>query len=165
MVSKILFLIMILSFTSCDSTNLVYQAEGTFINSNNLKIGSVEVVEQGKGSNFRIHLETLKPGFYAMHIHQVGKCNPPEFTSSSGHHGMKAGGTFYGDFKPIYVKNEVSKYTGKLKKFGQIIFLKDIYLNPSSELTILDSNGSSIIIHESSEGGRRIACAEINRKL
>ena len=68
-------------------------------------------------------------------------------------------------FKPIHVKNEVSKYTGELKKFGEIIFLKDIYLNPSSELTILDSNGSSIIIHESSEGGRRIACAEINRKL
>ena len=40
----ILFLIMILSFASCDSTNLVYQAEGTFINSDNLKIGTVEVV-------------------------------------------------------------------------------------------------------------------------
>ena len=67
-------------------------------------------------------------------------------------------------YNPINVKNEVSKYTGKLKKFSQIIFLKDIHLNPDSKFTIMDNDRSSIIIHESAQGGKRIACADLYKK-
>ena len=96
--------------------------------------------------------------------HENGKCESPEFLSAGDHHGLKPNGSFSGDFKPIHVKNEVSKYTGKLKKFSQIIFLKDIYLNPDLESTIIDKNGSAIIIHENENGGKRIACANILKK-
>lgn len=163
--SRILILFIFLIFSSCNSNDKVYQAEGEFINSENIKIGTVEIVQQGKGSNFRIHLDTLQPGFYAMHIHENGKCESPQFISSGGHHGLKSDGTFTGDFRPIHVKNEVSKYTGKLKKFSQIIFLKNIYLNPDLESSILDLNGSSIIIHENQDGGKRIACAKLSEKI
>ena len=52
----------------------------------------------------------------------------------------------------------------KLKKFNQIIFLRDIFLDPKSDSTIFDEDGSSIIIHESLDGGARIACAKIQKK-
>ena len=162
--SRILIYLISIFFFSCDSNEQVYQAQGEFINSNNIKIGTVEIVQQGSGSNFRIHLDTLLPGYYAMHIHEIGKCESPEFLSAGDHHGLKPNGSLSGDFKPIHVKNEVSKYTGKLKKFSQIIFLKDIYLNPDLESTIIDKNGSAIIIHENENGGKRIACANIVEK-
>ena len=162
--SRLLIFLISIFFFSCDSNEQVYQAQGEFINSNNIKIGTVEIVQQGSGSNFRIHLDTLLPGYYAMHIHENGKCESPEFLSAGDHHGLKPNGSFSGDFKPIHVKNEVSKYTGKLKKFSQIIFLKDIYLNPDLESTIMDKDGAAIIIHENENGGKRIACANIVKK-
>ena len=158
-------LILVLSlFMSLESNSQVYQAVGTFVNTKNIKIGKVDIMEQGDGSNFRIQLETLTPGLYAMHIHEKGLCDSPDFISAGGHHGLRADGTFSGDFKPIYVKNDVTKYTGKLKDFNQIIFLREILLNPDSDLTILDKDGSSIIIHENVDGGARIACARIESK-
>ena len=162
--NKIILIALGFLFISCEFGNEVYQATGAFINSENIKIGTVEVIEQGTGSNFRIQLETLTPGFYAMHIHEKALCNTPDFTSAGGHRGLRSDGTFSGDFRPIQVKNEVSKYTGKLKKFNQIIFLRDIFLDSKSDSTILDEDGSSIIIHESPDGGARIACAKIKKK-
>ena len=47
---------------------------------------------------------------------KMKKCESPEFLSAGDHHGLKPNGSFSGDFKPIHVKNEVSKYAGKLKK-------------------------------------------------
>ena len=160
---KFLFIILLALF-SCNSSNEVYQAEGVFVNQANVNIGTVEIVQQGDGSNFRIHIDTLKPGSYAMHIHEKGECAYPDFLTSGGDHGMKKDGDFYGDFNPIYVKNELSKYTGKLKKFSQTIFLRNIHLDPDSEFTIMDNNRSSIIIHESVQGGKRIACADLYKK-
>ena len=160
--SRIFFLIFFI--ISCNTSNEVYQAQGVFVNSDNLRIGTVDVMEQGDGSQFRIHLDTLKPGTYAMHIHEKGECKFPDFLSSGGHHGLKDDGSFYGDFNPIYVKNELSQYTGKLKKFNQTIYLEKVLLNPKSEFTILDDDGSAIIVHATPQGGKRIACAVINRK-
>ena len=159
--NKLLIMLSFLLCVSCNNSSDVFMANGIFIDSQNKQIGTVEIIEQGFGSNFRIHLESLLPGAYAMHIHEKGICDTPEFVSSGGHHGLRADGSFSGDFNPIYVKNDVSKYTGKIKKFNQIIFLEDILLNPDSELTIIDEDGSSIIIHENYNGGRRIACAKI----
>ena len=102
-------LILVLSlFMSLESNSQVYQAVGTFVNTKNIKIGKVDIMEQGDGSNFRIQLETLTPGLYAMHIHEKGLCDSQDFISAGGHHGLRADGTFSGDFKPIYVKNDVS---------------------------------------------------------
>lgn len=157
-------ILLIFLMISCNTSDEVYQAEGIFVNSDNLRIGTVDIMEQGNGSNFRIHLKTLKPGSYAMHIHEKGECKFPDFLSAGDHHGLKDDGTFYGDFAPIYVKNELSQYTGKLKKFNQTIFLDNVLLNPRSEFTILDEDGSAIIIHEGPQGGKRIACANIKRK-
>jgi Cu-Zn family superoxide dismutase len=163
-VNKIILIALVFLFISCEFRNEVYQATGVFINSKNIKIGTVEVIEQGTGSNFRVQLETLTPGFYAMHIHEKALCDTPDFTSAGGHHGPRSDETFPGDFRPIHVKNEVSRYTGKLKKFNQIIFLRGIFVDPESDSTILDKDGSSIIVHTSSDGGARIACAKIKKK-
>lgn len=158
------FILILFFIISCNTSDEVYQAEGVFINSENIRIGTVDIIEQGNGSNFRLHLDTLKPGSYAMHIHEKGSCDFPDFLSAGGHHGLKEDGSFYGDFHPIYVKNELSQYTGKLKKYNETKFLDNIHLSPDSNFTILDSDGSSIIIHESPNGGKRIACAVINKK-
>ena len=70
--SKKFLLIILLTLFSCNSSDEVYQAEGVFVNSANVKIGTVEIVQQGDGSNFRIHIDTLKPGFYSLNIHEKG---------------------------------------------------------------------------------------------
>ena len=47
---------------SCNNSADVFIANGIFIDSKNKQIGTVEIIEQGFGSNFRIHLESLLPG-------------------------------------------------------------------------------------------------------
>ena len=45
-------LILVLSlFMSLESNSQVYQAVGTFVNTKNIKIGKVDIMEQGDGSN------------------------------------------------------------------------------------------------------------------
>ncbi|MEE2975527.1 MAG: hypothetical protein VX343_03635 [Thermodesulfobacteriota bacterium] len=154
------FILTLIAFLliSYNSSSEVFQASGIFISPKNIQIGNVEMIEQGAGSNFRIHLEGLVPGSYAFYIHEKGLCDTPNFASTGNP--IRLGTK---DFVTIYVKNNVSKYTGKLKPFNQIIFLRGIYLNPNSEYTILDKNESSIVIQEKTTTGKRVACAVIKK--
>lgn len=159
--NRLIFCLFFCLTLSCDNQSEVFIADAVFVDSMNKQIGRVEIIEQGRGSNFRIELSSLNHGYYAMHIHEKGVCEPPNFTTSGNHHGLRSDGTFAGDFKPINIKKEVNKYTNKIKDFNKIIFLPDIFLNPSSESSIMDEDGSSIIVHANMHGGARIACAVI----
>jgi len=163
-VNKIVLCLFLSLILSCDNRPKVFIADAIFVDSMNKEIGKVEIIEQGRGSNFRIELDFLTFGYHAMHIHEKGICQSPNFLTSGSHHGLRSDGTFIGDFKPINIKNEVNKYTNRIKTFNKIIFLSDIFLNPNSEFTIMDEDGSSIIIHANIDGGSRIACAEIKMR-
>jgi len=48
--------------------------------------GTVMLVQVKKGVRMRVKLENLPIGQHAIHIHEVGKCDAPDFKTAGGHY-------------------------------------------------------------------------------
>lgn len=145
----------------------VAAAESTdadFINNAGEKIGKATIAEMAGGTVITLDLK-LPEGTHAMHLHENGKCDAPDFKSAGGHynpaqhkHGIASNHKFHaGDLPNLYVEP-----TGHIKIE---IFSPSIQLSGKNAL----SHGA-IIIHENADdyssapsgnAGGRIACAVI----
>ena len=135
-----------------------------FIDNDGEVIGVAVLSQMEKGVLLDINI-VLPSGVSAMHIHEKGNCDKPDFKTAGGHfnpHGKEHGinnthGAHVGDLPNLVIENGLKT---------QQIFLNDLKLE-ESETGI---KGRSIIIHEgkddyisnpSGNAGRRIACAVI----
>lgn len=48
-------------------------------------VGSVVLTQEGGAVTVSVGASKLPPGFHGFHVHAVGKCEPPAFTSAGGH--------------------------------------------------------------------------------
>jgi len=126
------------------------------------------------GSALRVVLEVhdLPPGVKAVHVHEVGRCEGPAFTSAGGHfnpHGRQHGalnhprGPHAGDLPNLTVAADGK---GRLESTTELMSLG---LEPGS---VFDADGSAIIVHAAPDdfrtdptgnAGARIACGVIER--
>ena len=60
-------------------------ARADFINGKGEKVGTATITPSGAGVKIAINVMNLPPGVHALHIHTVGKCDPPDFMSAGGH--------------------------------------------------------------------------------
>lgn len=110
---------------------------------------TVETVESG----------ILSPGFHGMHIHAVGTCDAATGFASAGEHFQApghAGQPPSGDLPPLLVRSDGA---------GKLVATSDSF----TEEQLKTPQGSSIVIHESTEGGMpaetdapRIACGVLS---
>jgi Cu-Zn family superoxide dismutase len=132
-------------------------------------IGRLTLEQTPNGVLLRGSLEGLPPGEHAMHIHEVGKCEAPDFTSAGGHfapghgaHGFKsAKGPHAGDLPNVHVPG-----SGRLEVD---VFVPRVSLDGGTA-NLLDGDGAAIVIHAraddyrtdpAGDAGDRIACGEI----
>ncbi|OKL35580.1 superoxide dismutase family protein [Domibacillus mangrovi] len=130
-------------------------------------IGEAVFTETKKGVKIHVTAEKLEPGTKAIHIHETGKCDPPDFKSAGGHfnptgkeHGFHNPKGFHaGDLPNIKVPQ-----SGKV---DVTTVAPGVKLRTDS---LLDADGSALIIHEKADdyktdpagnAGNRIACASI----
>ena len=74
-------------------------------------VGLASFIESSEGVNIAVLVQSLTPGLHGIHIHQIGKCNKPDFKSAGGHfnpysmsHGTKnPKGYHVGDLANIYI--------------------------------------------------------------
>ncbi|MHA6259916.1 superoxide dismutase family protein [Sporosarcina sp. CAU 1771] len=135
------------------------------------KIGEAVFSETGEGVSISIEAEGLPPGLHGTHIHEKGECTPPGFESAGGHfnptskqHGYDNPKGFHaGDLPNIVVEAD--------RDVKITLTTKEFTLMPNVENSLLDADGSSLVIHEkvddyktdpSGDSGARIACAAIN---
>jgi Cu-Zn family superoxide dismutase len=131
-----------------------------------------EATFQQSGDDVRITttFTALPPGTHALHIHEVGKCEPP-FESAGGHfnptgkqHGRdNPQGPHAGDLPNIEVPQ-----TGQLKVEATA---HGVSLGADKN-GLLDMDGSALVVHEGADdyksnpagnSGKRIACGVIRR--
>ena len=145
------------------------QARADIKGADGTSVGTAVLRESKDGVLITISVKGLPQGLHAVHIHSVGKCDGPAFTSAGPHfnpmnkkHGLKsAEGPHAGDLPDIYVnKAGLGRYEA---------LTESIALN-SGEASIFDADGSSIVIHASPDdnmtdpsgnSGDRIACGVI----
>lgn len=134
------------------------------------QMGNLVLTKVENGVKVSLHLTNLKPGKYAVHFHEKGKCIPPDFKSAGDHfnptktkHGFSAkGGPHAGDMKNIEILADGS---GNLEEVNTKISLDEGLAN-----SLLQPDGTTIIIHEKPDdymsqpvgkAGARIGCGEI----
>ena len=142
----------------------------TLIEASGQAIGTVRAWQTAGGVAFRIEAAGLPHGVHGIHVHSVGRCDPPDFASAGPHwnptgrkHGMnKAAGPHAGDLPNIDVAaNGVLGATVTLANAS-------LMAPPGTPGALIDADGASIVIHSgaddyatdpSGNSGARIACA------
>jgi Cu-Zn family superoxide dismutase len=133
------------------------------INASDKTIGTVRVWQTAGGITFHIDASGLPHGVHGVHVHALGKCDPPDFASAGPHwnpaskkHGMNnPEGPHAGDLPNVVVAaNGVLGAT--------------LVLSTASMSTLIDADGAALVIHAAADdnvtdpsgnSGARIACA------
>jgi superoxide dismutase, Cu-Zn family len=133
-------------------------------------IGEAKLVDSKQGVKVSLDLKGMKPGTYAMHIHENGKCEGPKFESAGSHlnpngkeHGLhNPKGAHLGDLPNITIPT-----TGNL---SQNITIKKVTLKKGAANSLQRPQGTSFVIHAkpddgmtdpSGNAGDRLYCAVI----
>ncbi len=134
-------------------------------------VGTAVFMQEGGEVRILIDVTGLPPGDKAVHIHEVGSCDPPSFESAQGHFNPTAAqhgtanprGPHAGDLPNITVD---AGGRGHLEVTTKRVTLQK---GPTS---LLDANGSALVVHASPDdmltdpagnSGARLACGVIMR--
>ncbi len=131
-------------------------------------LGLVTLVQGPQGVLVRADLHGLPPGGHGFHIHSVGSCSP-DFAAAGAH--FDPGGETHGFLHStgMHAGDLPNVYAGADGVARADIFTADVNLAADDERSLLDSDGSAIIVHEkpdpygedSGAAGARIACGVI----
>jgi Cu-Zn family superoxide dismutase len=132
-------------------------------------VGTATFSQVGNDVRVVLTVRGLRPGTSAVHIHEVGRCDPPGFTSAGGHfnpqqrqHGLlNPDGPHAGDLPNLTVDTDG---TGRLETTSERFSLD------AAPTSLLDADGSALVIHGAPDdfktdptgnSGARIACGVI----
>ncbi|MEW6571622.1 MAG: superoxide dismutase family protein [Nitrospirota bacterium] len=164
--------VIVLSFVIlCYGQTAADTAKAEIINSKGERIGNATLVETPHGVLIKVKLTKIPAGIHAFHIHEVGSCEPPSFTSAGGHfnpfgkqHGiMNPKGLHAGDLPNIHVGSD-----------GRLAFevLANQVTLARGQNSLFDKDGSALVVHEKAddyktdpagEAGSRIACGVVTK--
>jgi Cu-Zn family superoxide dismutase len=86
--SKVLIfplLILSLAAIAMAADNAVKSAHADIMNAQGVKIGAAKLTAAPDGVKAVVTVSQLTPGEHGIHIHNVGKCEGPAFTTAGGH--------------------------------------------------------------------------------
>lgn len=134
------------------------------------------VVGTGREVEITVKVKGLKPGLHGMHLHAIGKCEPPSFTAAGGHFDPGPFGNTDPDANhPFHMGDLPNLKAGAdgvatLKARTTRVTLTD------GPLTLFDADGTALIIHANPDqgttgepksglsGGPRVACGVIVKR-
>jgi len=129
-------------------------------------LGSVRMWQTPGGVTFRIGAAGLPHGIHGVHVHAVGRCDPPGFTTAGAH--FNPTGARHG------FNNPAGPHRGDLPNVSVAangVLQEAVALPGASFATLLDADGAALVIHAraddyatdpSGNSGDRIACALIS---
>ena len=134
-------------------------------------VGAATLIETPDGVRIAVTGYRLPPGTHGLHLHAVGMCTPPDFTSAGGHfnpgskqHGrLNPAGAHAGDLPNLQVAES--------GEAGIDVTTKAVTLSPGPS-SLLGEKGTSIVIHAAADdektdptgnSGARIACGVITK--
>lgn len=148
-------------------------AHANIVNAQGAKIGAAKLKAVSGGVQIKVNVSGLAAGLHGIHIHAVGKCEGPAFTTAGGHfnptsahHGMSNPQDPHphaGDLPNLTV--------GPNGKGSATIVAKGVTLGDGAN-SLFHDGGTSLVIHAkaddlmsdpSGNSGDRIACGVITK--
>jgi len=134
-------------------------------------VGQATLTEVSGGVRIVLEASGLRPGPKGVHLHSVGKCEPPAFASAGDHfnphnkgHGLlNPSGPHAGDLPNVTIDADGK---GRLETFTE-----RVSLGPGSA-SLFDDDGTALVIHAapddfktdpSGHSGPRVACGVVEK--
>jgi len=131
-------------------------------------LGTLALTEAAQGIQVHGRLHGLEPGEHAIHLHAIGRCEAPGFTSAGGHwnpesrkHGAQnPEGPHMGDLPNIHVASDGTVEVNVVSPGGTL----------RGKDALLDADGAAVVVHAKADdyhtdpagnAGDRIACGVV----
>jgi Cu-Zn family superoxide dismutase len=129
------------------------------------RVGEVRLAQTSAGLSVQVDATGMPPGQHGVHVHMVGRCDPPEFTTAGGHwnpasrqHGLdNPAGPHGGDLPNLIIAGDG---TGRLRATLPAGTLR-------GDTGLFDADGAAFVVHAAADdlrtdpsgnSGGRIAC-------
>ncbi|MGA2389637.1 MAG: superoxide dismutase family protein [Candidatus Sulfotelmatobacter sp.] len=169
--NKLALLAALLCATAALGQGTPKSAHADIVNAQGQKIGTARFLAAKSGVKIEVNVSQLSPGTHGIHIHNIGKCEGPDFTSAgphlnpeAKHHGKdNPEGPHAGDLLNIEVKPDG---TGKATLHDAMVTLGE------GTNSLFHDGGTAIVIHAKEDdyktdpagnSGPRIACGVIQK--
>ena len=146
-------------------------AEARLMDKDGKDVGRATIIETSEGVRIAVTGYRLPPGAHGLHIHAVGRCDPPQFASAGPH--------FNPASKQHGTQNPAGPHAGDLPNLevaasgegGIDTTTKLVTLAPGST-SLLGPAGTSLVVHAAADdyktdpsgnSGDRIACGVITK--
>ncbi len=147
------------------------QATAQLKNARGEVVGTANFWEDAGGVRILAQVQGIPPGTHGIHLHAVGKCDPPEFTTAGGHfnpgnrkHGLRSPeGPHAGDLPNLQVAAD-----GK----GRMEYVTKLVTLAAGPTSLFDADGTAVVVHAGADdevsdpagnSGGRIACGVLTK--
>jgi Cu-Zn family superoxide dismutase len=168
---KLALILAPLALTACVTDEPQGGAPMPLLNASGQSIGTVRAWQTAGGVTFRIDASGLPHGIHGIHVHSVGRCDPPDFASAGPHwnpaarkHGFdNPAGPHAGDLPNVEIAangvltTAVTLPGANLRGTGNAGML----LDADGAALVIHANADDYVTDPSGNSGTRIACAVI----
>lgn len=133
------------------------------------ELGHATLTEVANGVRIDADLVGLEPGERAIHLHETGRCRPPDFLSAGGHldpagrqHGYRnPAGAHLGDLPNLRVApSGVARYSAVAPN-ATLRRGANALLRPEGTALVVHAGADDYLTDPAGGAGARVACAEI----
>src|SRR5256884_6492826 len=136
-------------------------------NAQGQSVGTATLTPATKGVTIKIDIKNLPPGEHSIHIHQMAKCEPPDFKSAGPHFSGAAAGHDHGGGAPA---GDIPNFALVVAADGTAhvsVVAPKVTLG-SDDHSVFSNGGTALVIHavssETNSGAPpRIACGVISK--